>query len=818
MIRSEHKPISKKDIYELKFNNHEKQLNTYSPFHKTFNKKIFLKKEKFKNKNNNNNIHLISLLRNKVFSKGDKLLFDIKKNYNSYSPYVTKMVANAAKLVKYNHTKYMPKEILLSSKNSNESLNNSINDINTDVKKKSYFGLDAKTPLYIDENDNDSVNLNTKNLIKSPSSIIAYNKGDSSKINKEENDIKEDDALANKIFNETYMNKKENYNNEEINNFFEKYSIEKSLTKEEKANIRKIINSSKFGDYCFISSLDIKDFPNNEMFTKTYSLVEDYKNPYDSLEKIKFNSKMKKTFEKIRDNLQFQKYQKQFNSICDLKISNSRMPNIKALNKQNLVNKMELLKNKNVINYFKRHKNNILNKKKLKEINIIRNNENDNNNNDNDKEYEKLSYEERIKKVKIEVWYLESNFHPESRLMSSVCYDFDEKKLYNYGGLGGKIYGDLWECKFNENKIVWERIYNYERNKEYICPLPRFGHTSHFYKKKIFIVGGEYKDWKRNLLYEEILWIYDIEKKEWNSLHKYEIKNRIILDRRSSKNLKLKKNFSDILLKIPLLISPNILFSKRPKKKNINKPIFTYSKKTEKKNFKKTLPCTRRNHTSLLIGSHIFIYGGISQNQEILNDCWIYDLKLNQWATIESIGKQPFSLAHHCCCLAIEKDQLINDTFNIYHKPKNIRGTVDLLKMDGVFFFGGINNNKIPNNILFHMTIGIKPVIFDIPKIEGRPPKPRIDASMDYAQNISMIIIYGGKNELEFSSYYDDMTLLDLRIMNWIQPFFAKEKPNKRAQHMSIIIGDELIIFGGTTGYELLNYDFTVVDLNLFNK
>ena len=138
--------------------------------------------------------------------------------------------------------------------------------------------------------------------------------------------------------------------------------------------------------------------------------------------------------------------------------------------------------------------------------------------------------------------------------------------------------------------------------------------------------------------------------------------------------------------------------------------------------------------------------------------------------------------------------------------------------MDGVFFFGGINNNKIPSNSLLHMSIGTKPAIFDIPNINGHPPKPRIDASMDYAENISMIIIYGGKNELEFSSYYGDMTLLDLRTMNWIQPLFMKEKPIKRAQHLSIIIGDELIIFGGNTGSELLNYDFTVVDLNLFNK
>ena len=259
-------------------------------------------------------------------------------------------------------------------------------------------------------------------------------------------------------------------------------------------------------------------------------------------------------------------------------------------------------------------------------------------------------------------------------------------------------------------------------------------------------MGGEFKDWKRDIPYEEILWIYDLEKAEWISLFRYERKNKLVYDRRTSTNsylFKMKKNFSDMLLKIPLLISPNLNQSKSSKKKNINKTLFTKKWKEEEKEkgFKKLRPCLRRNHVSLLIGSHILIYGGISKNKEILNDCWIYDLKSYKWAIIKSIGKYPPALGHHCSCLAIEKDQLVNDTFNIYHKPKNNRGTIDLLKMDGVFFFGGINNNKIPSNLLFHMTIGVKPAIFDVPDISGRPPKPRIDASMDFAQNINMIIL-----------------------------------------------------------------------------
>ena len=858
MFFFEHKPILKKDISNLEFNNHEKQLIKHFSFHKNFTKKRSTKKQKTKNKNEN--LYLISLLRNKIFTKEEKKLYDIQMNYNSFNPYVTQMMANTAKLVKYNHTKYMLKEIITPKNIDEDDLNNSNNTPELKIKK-SFFGLDSKSQLKL-ENDLKSTSPNNlKSLLKSPSSVLTYTKDENFIINKDELYTKEDDIFANKIFNKTYYNKNENNNNKEnekdnkndnkndntsknINIFFDKYSIEKNLTDEEKMKIKKTINNSRLINKrnCFITSfpsLDLYDSPKNEIFTKTHTVIRDYENPYHSLENLKINSQLKKTVGKIRDNLQYKRFQEQFKTICDLKISNKRMPNIKALNKQNLIKKVELLKNKNVINYFREHKNNMLNKRKIKDINVIKknyddirnhqNNNNNNINNNHDEENDKLSYEERLKRVQIEIWHLESGYHPESRVMSSICFNFEENKLYNYGGLGGIFYGDIWECKFDENDICWQRIYAYEydkidkikenNNHNYNVPLPRYGHTCHYYKKKMFLIGGEFKDWEKNLINEELLWIYDIEKKEWSNLHKYEIKNKIIFDRRSSKNLplyKLKKNFSDILLKIPLLMSENYDSTKNHRNKTINKSLFTKNKIEDKKIYKKLRPNIRRNHISLLIGTHIFIYGGISANKEILNDCWIYDLKLCQWENIQSIGRSPPPLAHHCSCLALEKDLLINDTFNIYHKPKNIRGTVDLLKMDGVFFFGGINSNQMPSNLFFHMTIGIKPVIFDTPNIDGKPPNPRIDASMDFAQNISMIIIYGGKNEFEFPSYYGDMFLLDLRIMNWIHPSFVKEKPIKRAQHLSIIIGDELIIFGGTNGNEILNYDFTVVDLNFF--
>ena len=106
--------------------------------------------------------------------------------------------------------------------------------------------------------------------------------------------------------------------------------------------------------------------------------------------------------------------------------------------------KIDLLKRENVINFFNQKMR--LNKKKIKVLNYIRNYEYLKNNNNED-ENEKYLHEEKIKKIQIEIGYLSLGHHPDSRLMSSICYDQREKKIYNYGGIGGILYGDVWECQ-----------------------------------------------------------------------------------------------------------------------------------------------------------------------------------------------------------------------------------------------------------------------------------------------------------------------------------------------------------------------------------
>ena len=189
----------------------------------------------------------------------------------------------------------------------------------------------------------------------------------------------------------------------------------------------------------------------------------------------------------------------------------------------------------------------------------------------------------------------------------------------------------------------------------------------------------------------------------------------------------------------------------------------------------------------------------------------------HKWSILEFTGRYPPPLYGHCACLALEASQILQDTLSVYHKPASSRKTLPLLKSDGVFFFGGYNDTKIPTNLFFRMVIGIKPVIFEIPEISGVPPSPRIEATMNFYSGNNMLIIHGGRNDMK-NELYNDIVLLDMEAMNWIHPNFLSEPPLQRSEHKSLIISSKLFIFGGTNGESLINFDFTIFNLDFFGQ
>ena len=163
--------------------------------------------------------------------------------------------------------------------------------------------------------------------------------------------------------------------------------------------------------------------------------------------------------------------------------------------------------------------------------------------------------------------------------------------------------------------------------------------------------------------------------------------------------------------------------------------------------------------------------------------------------------------------MALEKEQMNSPALSIYNKPASNRKTLPLLKLEGIFFFGGINETKVPTNLFFQLTIGFKPALFEIPETHGQPPSPRIGASMDFSPECNMIFIHGGKNDFQSELFLNDIVMLDLQTLHWIHPGTNNFVPPSRAQHLSTIIGNQLVIFGGSNAESLLNFDLMMINV-----
>ena len=880
-------------IKELQEKNHIKNFMVWNTFHNKYKKQSRPFSTSTGKDFQINDKIFYSRLRNKnaqIYQNKDKnneRILSLYSDYTCYNPYVTMMMTNGASATEYNHKKYIQTESSIPP----IDLNKKVTKIKNGKKVKKYFGIDGDTPLETHGRDTKhygrttltelytTTSLGMKTMTNFPSKLSpnrifnkTANKFNTSNLNNYANIPENDIKTAGDLFLDAYRSKNRKVVSKESKKiFFQDYNIVKTLTEDEENKIDKIINQNvKNNLNCYPIFREINS--EDKTGINTHIVKLEFKDPYNSLKKIKVNGQMLSTIEKINLNLQWQKFQKEYDSICELNMQKNRMPNVRVISKKKLKTFHDLKTQK----YLKLFESNDQPEEKSKKKKSKAKKEDDKIIDVHyDKPQNRFTRSDTLNHLKIKVDYACFIFHPELRSMYSVCFDDDKGVIYIHGGLGGKKLADIWAFLLTPGKIGWHKLYKPSPNEDYdAVPLPRFGHTMHFYNDKLYVIGGEFRDWPNNTTNEGIMCIYDTVKNSWDMLKdKYDfaayqrkkaekaMMKREILSYQeiakamenneennenknsqkdqnvnpvntneiqnknndNSKNKASKKNNNKnkklLLNKNKITISkqnkvfpPSIKLHTKKEKENLSESKKEKEKAEENIN---QFPCLRRNHISLVIGTNLFIYGGINQSKICLNDCWIYDLIKNEWSILEFTGRFPPPLFSHCACLALESSQLLGENLTIYHKPVSSRKTLPLLKCDGVFFFGGYNDNKIPTNLFFRMIIGIKPVIFEIPEIGGIPPTPRIEASMNFYSENNMLIIHGGRNDIK-NELYNDIVLLDMETMNWIHPQFNGDPPLQRSEHKSVIISSKLFIFGGTTGENLINFDFTIFDLDFF--
>ena len=372
--------------------------------------------------------------------------------------------------------------------------------------------------------------------------------------------------------------------------------------------------------------------------------------------------------------------------------------------------------------------------------------------------------------------------------------------IYLYGGLSSSVLNDFWTfdiatCKWKQQTLTNSNIaYNF-----------KYGHSSILYNDNLYFFGGNLNVNKIKYPLEDIL-IYNLRNK-------------------TLKIANFKREFG----------------------------------RFDKKYFR--IPY-RRNHICEIIGWNMVVHGGIDIEKEysnknddtfflpdqlntnkndnnVLCDFMMLDLNALKWTKLDDIrykirgkgGKKIRELkrVYHCSCLVLNNDNILKGAnLNIFHSeftrdqnailspndPNKYKHVFDP-KYEGIYIFGGLDENLKPTNSIYIIHIFKNPFVLFEPHCKGNAPSPRFSSTLNYYKGLNYIALYGGKN-LDY--VFNDLFILDIMNFNWISVDLYGSINEKRAEHCSEIIGDKLIIFGGCNETNFLNSKVFIVELDLFKN
>lgn len=351
-----------------------------------------------------------------------------------------------------------------------------------------------------------------------------------------------------------------------------------------------------------------------------------------------------------------------------------------------------------------------------------------------------------------------------------------------------KFFSDLNE---NDNKIKWKRILNFNSN----CKIPeeRSGHSMVIYDSKLYIYGG--------------------------------------------------KTNSSIVEPIDLMGFDLKTLSFFYPDRIINSKLIT----------------KRYNHAAISIKGHMLIHGGIenitkhsynNQGQDkerTLSDCLLFNFNTHVWEKLIFCGDELPQVSGHNIeiCIVKEKvDSLLNEFYKGNDTSTNTYSTINgkgIIKEEGIYFYGGKDNEGNCNSNVGVLKIFKKPCEFINLEIYGRPPKPRYASTFNFYEKLNVCILYGGRNN--DGRFFNDVFILDLENIRWVEIRLdsskllanqnltsmmienegfdiENEKSIKnisihRACHVSCIYNDKLFIFGGMNDTHFSNSEMVYMNLDL---
>ncbi|XP_042377401.1 tRNA wybutosine-synthesizing protein 2/3/4-like isoform X2 [Zingiber officinale] len=234
-------------------------------------------------------------------------------------------------------------------------------------------------------------------------------------------------------------------------------------------------------------------------------------------------------------------------------------------------------------------------------------------------------------------------------------------------------------------------------------------------------------------------------------------------------------------------------------------------------------PSPRMGHTALLVGSCIFVIGGRAGPLEILNDVWVLKTTKNTWSLLQCNGHF-FNLRHrHTAAVIGSKIYIFGGLCNdVIYSSMNILDTQTLTWSEisklGVwpcarhshsmvainsqlFMFGGYDGQKALGDLY---SFDIKTLQWKTEKTTGRAPYPRFSHSMFAYKNYLGII--GG---CPVRQQHQELSLLNLANNVWVHVTIDSFSRELWVRSSACLVNDELVIIGGGASCYAFGTKFT---------
>ena len=612
--------------------------------------------------------------------------------------------------------------------------------------------------------------------------------------------------IQNKNLNEEFIESNIDY----YKKLYNKINIQNPSYENESESLQSIIENNKItkDESEFINKYSNKKVKKNSFGLNIQCKKLNYLNPKQSLQSLKINKTLMNKINNIMTSTQYDFFNQQFKTLQYDNYKKYLMPkpHIKiiqyTLEGQNdfALNPKKKHKNstnsKNLsFNEEEEEENNYNKKIPINKINnIILNNNVNSNLTINDV----IIRNSLIKETKFYFYKIlyQNNKIPNSRVQATWTRHLNNN-LILFGGLSSNISTDLWN--YDSIRNSWKKI-KYSNEIKFNA---KYGHSTVLYNECLYFLGGNLNINKIKYPMEDIL-MFNLKTNSMKILNF------------NKENLKKKKYF----FKVPF----------------------------------------RRNHISQLIGWNLVVHGGIdiekeylkydnfdmihtnnepSNHNNVLCDFMMLDLNLLKWSKLDTIKYKTqfasknrnsyyntYKRVYHSSCLVLNNDNLLKGAkLNIYHsefssdKMNNISDNSKKHSFDpkyeGIYIFGGLDQNLNSTNNLMILHIFKNPLVLYEPFISGKPPSPRHSATISYYRPLNYIIMFGGKN---LNQIFSDLYLIDIINFSWFKIDFFGMKNEPRAEHCSEIIGDKLFIFGGSNAESILPSKVIVVELDLFKN